>query len=359
MELLDRVWYGNSLRQWLIAAVVLGVVYLVLALARRILVKRLGALAARSTTHIDDLGVDIIRRTRPYFIAMVAMYAATRLLVLPEQPLAVVRLVVLAASLLQIGRWGTGIIVFLVEHYVRQRGQEDVGTRATVQALGYAGRVALWTMLLITAFTTLGIDVTALITGLGISGIAIALAVQNILGDLFAALAIVLDKPFVVGDFIIVDNTLGTVEKVGLKTTRIRSLSGEQIIASNADLLKSRIRNFKRMEQRRVVFNVDVTYATPPDVVNRIPSMIREEIERHPKTRFDRSHFMTFAESSLRVETVYWVLSSDYNAYADVQHAINVGLLRRFAAERIEFAFPSRTIYVKADGTENLTPALQ
>ena len=351
-ELLDRVWYANTLRQWLIAIAVFGGVFVALSLARRLLIRKLGALAARSSTHIDDLGVDIVQRTRAYFLLAVSLYTASRFLVLTDQARGVLQLIIVVAVLLQAGRWGNGLIGFGVERYLRRSGETDSGARATVQAVGYAARFGLWAILLVTALGAFGIDVTALITGLGIGGIAIALAVQNILGDLFAALAIVLDKPFVVGDFIIVDNVLGTVEHVGLKTTRIRSLGGEQIIVSNNDLLKSRIRNYKRMEQRRIVFAVDVTYDTPPELVSRVPTIIREVIEKQPLTRFDRSHFLSFAESALRIETVYWVLDPDYNKYADIQHGINVELLRRFAAEHIEFAFPSRTVYVRPPDQE-------
>jgi small-conductance mechanosensitive channel len=355
LELLDRVFYGNTLRQWLIAAALGGAVHVVLSLLRRVVVQRLGRLAARSATRVDDLGVEMVRRTRQYFLAAAALVIAARILVLPAQTRDILHLVLVAAVLLQAGRWGTGLIGFAVEHYARRAGGEDAGTRATVQAVGYAARFGLWSVLLIMALAAFGIDVTALITGLGIGGIAIALAVQNILGDLFAALSIVLDKPFVVGETIHVDNIVGAVEHVGLKTTRIRSQSGEQIVISNADLLRSRIRNYRRMEQRRVVFNVDVTYDTPPDTVDRIPGLIREIIERQPVTRFERSHFLSFAESALRIETVFWVLDADFDRYADIQHAINIELLRRFTAERIDFAFPSRTMYVRG----HANPALQ
>jgi len=355
LYLLDRIWYGNSVRQWLIAIATMGAVYVVVAFARRLAMRRLAVLAVRSETRVDDLGVDLIARTRQYFLLGVALYAASRLLVLPENARSALQLVVVAVFLLQAGRWGTGIIGFAVESYLRRNTDGDPGARATVQAVGYAGRFVLWAILLITALAAFGIDVTALITGLGIGGIAIALAVQNILGDLFAALAIVLDRPFVVGDFIIVDSTMGTVEHVGLKTTRIRSLGGEQIIVSNSELLKSRIRNYKRMEQRRVVFTVDVRYDTPPDVLERIPAMIRQIIERQPLTRFDRSHLLTLAESALRFETVYWVLDADFNKYADIQHVVNVELIRRFRDDQIRFGLPSRSVYVQ----DNQNPAIQ
>jgi small-conductance mechanosensitive channel len=185
------------------------------------------------------------------------------------------------------------------------------------------------------------------VAGLGIGGIAVALAIQNILGDLFASLSIALDKPFVIGDFIIVDQLLGTVEHIGLKTTRIRSLSGEQIVFSNADLLNSRIRNYKRMYERRVVFSIGVTYQTPYEKLASIGTTLKEIIESQPDVRFDRAHFREYADSSLNYEVVYYVKSPDYNRYMDIQQAINLEIYRRFQDGGIEFAYPTRTLYLQ------------
>ena len=347
IDLLDRTWYGASLSQWLLAAATLGGVYVTLAVTRRVLVRRLGALAARTATEWDDLAVEIVRRTRPYFLLAIAAYAAAR--VVPPAPefARVLRVVSILIALLQAGVWGNGLIGFASDHYVRQRATGDTGTRTTIQAIGYAARFVLWGLLLVTALDSFGVNVTALITGLGIGGVAIALAVQNILGDLFAALAIVLDKPFVIGDSIQVDNISGTVENVGLKTTRIRSLSGEQIIIGNADLLKSRIRNFKRMELRRAVFNLDLSFDTPADKVARVPAMVRQVVEQQPLTKFDRSHLLSIADSGLRIENVYYVLDPDYNKFADVQHAIYLDLLHAFEREQITFGFTTRTVHLQ------------
>jgi len=196
----------------------------------------------------------------------------------------------------------------------------------------------------------LAVILLAALVGLIFAIVAIALAVQNILGDLFAALSIVFDKPFDVGDSIAVDQAQGTVERIGLKTTRIRSISGEQIIISNSELLKSRIRNYKRQLDRRVVFTTDVTYDTPPEVIAGIPGMIREVISAQQPVRFDRSHFTQYTDSALRVETVYHVLDADYGRYLDIQQTINLELLRRFNAAKIEFAFPTRSIVINGDG---------
>jgi len=181
--------------------------------------------------------------------------------------------------------------------------------------------------------------------------VAVALAVQNILGDLFASLSIVLDKPFVVGDFIVVDNLRGTVERVGIKTTRVRSLDGELMVFSNTDLLKSRIRNFKRMSDRRVEFTLGVSYHTPLDKLRRIPQWLREIVKMQQRTRLDRAHFKQYGEWALVFEVVYYVLDSDYNLYMDVQQAINLAIFERFEREGVEFAQPTPTVRVKAGRT--------
>jgi small-conductance mechanosensitive channel len=217
---------------------------------------------------------------------------------------------------------------------------------------------------LLLALDNLGVDVTALVAGLGIGGIAVALAVQNMLGDLFAALSITLDQPFVVGDFLILDDFLGTVEYIGIKSTRLRSLSGEQIIMPNSDLISSRVRNYGRMYERRVVFTVRVNYGTPYALVEEIPSIIRAAIERQPGTRFDRSHLASLGLHSLEYESVYYVLTGDYNKYMDTQQAINLEILREFARRGIEIALPTQKLFVDRlpespgpDGDDRPAPA--
>jgi len=192
----------------------------------------------------------------------------------------------------------------------------------------------------------MGFNITALVAGLGIGGVAVALAVQNILGDLFASLSIVLDKPFVVGDFIVVDDMRGTVERVGVKSTRVRSLDGESLVFSNSELLKSRIRNFRQLTERRVLFTIGVTYQTPAAQVGSIPAWLRAIVEEREKTRFDRAHFKEYADSALVFEVVYYVLDPAYNVYMDIQQAINLEILERFTAEGIGFAYPTQTLHI-------------
>lgn len=230
----------------------------------------------------------------------------------------------------------------------REDGEADPSRVTAFRAFGLVGRIVLWSILLILTLDNFGVDITALVAGLGIGGIAIALAVQNVLKDILAYVSILVDQPFVIGDFLTVDEMAGTVEHIGIKSTRIRSLSGEQLIFSNEDLLSSRIRNYKRMFGRRVVFGMGVIYGTPVEKLEAIPDMMREAIEAQPDVRFDRAHFKVFDDSALTFEGVNYVLLPDYTEYMNRQQAINLALYRRFTDEGIEFAFPTQTLHVES-----------
>ena len=228
--------------------------------------------------------------------------------------------------------------------WVNRRKQHSTAEdRAALSSLGiisFIASVLIWSLVLLLTLDNLGVNITALVAGLGIGGVAVALALQNVLGDLFASLSIALDRPFVVGDFLAIDNFLGSVEYIGIKTTRLRSLDGEQIILSNSDILKSRVRNYGRMVERRVQFMIRTAYTTPVELIERIPQVIREAIEAQKQTRFDRSHFLRHGESALEFETVYIVLSADYNRFMDIQQAINLRIHRKFQEMGVDFAIP-------------------
>ncbi len=226
---------------------------------------------------------------------------------------------------------------------------EDTSSATTITFLGFVARIILWVIVLLLILDNLGVNITGLVAGLGIGGIAVALAVQNVLGDLLASLSIVLDKPFVIGDFVVVDSLSGTIEHIGLKTTRIRSLSGEQLIFSNNDLLKSRIRNYKRMSERRVVFGFGVVYQTSLDKLKSIKEIVSDIIRKEENARFDRVHFKEYGDSSLNFEVVYFVTNPEYSTYMDVQEAINQEIFRRFEEEGIEFAYPTQTLLIQRE----------
>ena len=206
--------------------------------------------------------------------------------------------------------------------------------------------IIIWGIGLLFMLDNLGFDVTAMVTGLGIGGIAVALAAQNILGDLFNYFVIFFDRPFEIGDFIIVDDKMGVVEYIGIKTTRIKSLSGEQLVLSNSDLTTSRIHNYKRMQRRRIVFRFGVIYQTSFEDVKKIPDLVKSIVEEQEPVQFDRSHFAAYGDSSLDFETVYYVLDSDYAKYMNIQQAINLRLFEEFQRMGVDFAYPTRTLYI-------------
>jgi len=329
---------------WLMAILASLVSFFLLGLAKRIARHYLAKISARTKTNLDDDFLVMVDNTKTWFLMAVSMYIGASMLSLSSKAEHIVVSVAVIALFIQSGVWASKVMSATLERYRQRQLQENPAEVTTLNAIGFMSKLLIWTIILLLTLDNLGIDITALITGLGIGGIAVALAVQNILGDLLAALSIVLDKPFAVGDFLIIDDLMGSVEHVGLKTTRIRSLSGEQLIFSNSDLLKSRIRNYGRMFERRVVFNIGVTYQTPRDKLKLIPTILRAAVEEHDKTRFDRAHFKDFGAFSLNFETVYYVLVADYNIYMDIQQAINLRLHERFEQEGIEFAYPTQTL---------------
>jgi small-conductance mechanosensitive channel len=349
---LDQEFLNNPLADWLIALGLAVIIFIVLGVLKSILRSKLSKLAKKTKTDIDDVLVDVLNRTKIFFFLVVSVYIAGLYLILPKFIADILYSAFILTLLVQGGIWGIGIINFFTNRYKTEKLAEDAASATTFTALGFLGKIVLWSAILLLALDNLGFNITTLVAGLGISGIAIALAVQNILGDLFASLSIVLDKPFVLGDFIIVDNHLGSVEHIGLKTTRIRSLSGEQLIFSNTDLLQSRIRNFKRMAERRVVFALGVTYQTPSEKLKKIPGMIKEMIEAQESTRFDRAHFKEFGDFSLNFEVVYWIASPDYNKYMDTQQTINLLIYERFAEESIEFAYPTQSLFLEKNDSD-------
>ena len=335
MTFLELTFYENTARAWLLAAAAALLAIAGLLAIRSVLAHRLRILA------------EALDATAYWFLIAVGIWAGTLVLVLPPALEVAIVTVVVLVLLVQTGLWISKGIEGWLASYTKRKIDEDPASVTTMRAVAFLGRMIAWSVILLVVLDNIGIDVTALVAGLGVGGIAVALAVQNVLGDLFASLSIVLDKPFVVGDFIIVGDLLGTVERVGLKTTRVRSLSGEQLIFSNSDLLSSRIRNFKRMFERRVVFSFGVIYQTPYDQLQAIPGMVREIIESQENTRFDRAHFAKYGDSSLDFEVVYYVLVPDYNAYMDIQQTINLELFRRFETLGIDFAYPTRTLFLE------------
>ncbi|MBW6495887.1 MAG: mechanosensitive ion channel family protein [Burkholderiaceae bacterium] len=346
-ELLDLSIAGNPAIDWLKALLWVVLSVGAMKILKPKLVSRARKWAGRTENSWDDAVVHAMAVTRWSLIALIALSLASNELILKPVVERWIHGAAMAAFFVQIGLWVGSFLDSWIRS-ARQRGLEvDPSATSALSMMSFLARVALWSVLLLLLLSNFGFDVTTLIAGLGIGGIAIGLALQSILGDLFASLSIVLDKPFQVGDFIIVDQLTGTVENIGLKTTRVRSLSGEMLVFSNADLTKTRLRNFKQMQERRAVFKFGVTYATTPAQLEAIPGMVRKIAAGLPNVRFDRCHFVAFGDSSLEFEVVYWMLTSDYTAYMDAQQAINLALLRRLTEEGVDFAFPTRTLILE------------
>lgn len=351
---LDYRLFDNSVRSWIVAGAVAAAILIGFPILRKVVQGRLLRLAKRTSSQLDDLVVGILTDLRWWLVLVTALYLSGRVLTLPsgvDRSLWGVFVIAVVVQLLITSRLVVDFAIgAVVARHKADGGEPDP---SIVSASGIIRSVVMLTagsLLLLLALANLGVEVTPLITGLGIGGIAVALAAQSILGDLFGSLTILFDKPFLVGDFIIVGDQMGTIERIGIKTTRVRALSGEQLVFSNTDLLSSRIRNFKRMYERRVVFSVGVVYETPVEKLQRIPQIVRESILAQPQTRFDRAHFNTFGAYSLNFEAVYFVTTPDYNRYMDIQQAINLELVRRFGEEHIEFAYPTQVeIYRPAE----------
>jgi small-conductance mechanosensitive channel len=346
MTVLQQKLLDNSLQEWLIAFGITVVVVLVVSLIRMLIVRRLAALAKNTLTQIDDLVVYVARRTHLLLVWLPAFWVAGHSLTLPDRGIELIRGAASLSIVLQMGLWIGGAIDFWIARSRERAMKENLGAATSLGALNFIAKLALWAVLVLVGLDNLGINVTAMVAGLGVGGIAVALAVQNILGDLFASLSIVMDKPFEVGDFIIIDSHMGSVENVGLKTTRLRSLGGEQLVISNSDLLKARVSNYKRMRERRIVFRFGIMYETPVDKLGEVAAMVAAIVKDQALVRFDRAHFASFGDSSYDFEVVYWMLDPDFNKYMDTQQAINLAMVRAFEKEGIGFAYPTRMVHL-------------
>jgi small-conductance mechanosensitive channel len=342
---MDKLIWGNPLSEWLYAIGITIASWMLLGALRKFVVYRLGKWAESTETDIDDMLVDLVKRTRTVVLLVVALWLGSRKLALPDSANFWCHRVVHIVLLIQTGLWGVGLLDYGIQKLTGEKDDRDQARKVSASVLTLLGRTAIWsTVALYVLANVFNRDVSSLVAGLGVGGIAIALALQNVLGDLFASISILLDKPFVVGDAISVGEFNGTVEQIGIKTTRLKSVNGEQLIMGNSDLAHSRIRNFKRLQERRNVFTIGVTYQTPREKLERIPAMLKEIIEKTHQVRFDRAHFAKFGDWSLVFEAAYFVQHPDYLSFMDAQQAVNFELLKRFEKEGIDFAYPTQTV---------------
>lgn len=339
-DLLLRTYLGNTVGAYLAALGVLFSSFLLLFTVGKVALRRLERWAAGTATNLDDLFVEVVREGFLPLLTAGSIYASLRGLHVHASLAAAVRVAWMACATF----FGVRMAVALAAYMLHERAART-GQAQAANVLIPVLKAALWGMGLIFFLDNMGVKVSAVVAGLGIGGVAVALAAQAVLGDLFSHFAILFDRPFALGDFIVVDDLKGNVEHIGIKTTRVRSLSGEVLVFPNSSLTGSRIRNYQALRERRVQFTLGLTYETPAQKLKEVPALLKEIITGTPGTRFDRAHFAAFAESSLDFEAVYFMLSGDYNKHMDAQQEINFKILAEMQKRGISFAYPTRTVY--------------
>lgn len=346
-DFLQKTLWDNSLGQYLQTTIVIVAFFVFLKILAIFLNKTLIRLARNTKTKYDDVIIDIFSSIKPQFYIYLALYfSVTLFLKISEGIEMFMNTILWVWAVFYIISAGQKFIMFLTKDMLSRDG-EQVDDKTTLQAISILVKIALWSIGLLLILSNLGVNITSLVAGLGIGGVAIAFALQNILSDLFSSFAIYFDKPFQVGDVIMIDGHIGEVEKIGIKTTRIKALQGEQIVMSNNHLTSATLQNFRKLEERRVVFNIGVTYDTDQNNLEKIPSIVGKIIDEVENVRFDRSHLFSLDDSSLTFENVYYVNSQDYQQYMDANQQILLKIKEAFDKEGIEFAFPTQTIHLE------------
>ena len=359
MSSLDKFWriefLDNDARSWAIALVTFLVTLIVLPVVRSFISARRRRWAERdvsdtqvlrtpgSAHHAIDLTTLLIERTGPVFLWSVAVYLGSRDLTFPPKVERFLTIGIVMVFWMQVGLWAMTSVRYAIDLRRKTSAGLDALLTSSIDVILFVAGLVIWAMVLLLALDNLGVAIKPLLAGLGIGGIAVALAVQSVLSDLLASLSIALDKPFGIGDFLTIGESQGTVEHIGVKSTRLRSLSGEQIIMSNTDILKSRVRNYGRMRERRALFQFGVAYDTDPAALAAIPGIVRQIIEATPDTRFDRCHFLTYGANTLQFEAVFYATKPDFNTYADAQQKINLEIFERLRAMKVSLTPPNRT----------------
>jgi small-conductance mechanosensitive channel len=345
LKILGQVFLGNRISDYIIALLILALSILFVKVAVRVFIKRLKNLAERTATKFDDFLIKILEKIGLPALYISCFYLSAKTLKLP----AGAGVLINALQMIVITFFAARIVVILVGwgiHTYLVKKQQDPTLVRSLDGMLWAAKILIWALAGVILLDNLGYKVSTLIAGLGIGGIAVAIAAQALLKDFFSYFSIVFDHPFKIGDFIIIGDFMGTVEYIGIKTTRIRSLGGEQVVFSNTDLTDSRVRNYRLMEKRRVLFRIGVTYQTSLSQLKEIPKIVEKVIKDTENTAFDRAHFFSYGDFSLIFEVVYFVLSPDYNKYMDIQQEINFAIREEFEKRGIEFAYPTQTIFV-------------
>lgn len=342
MQLLNYVLLDNTVLKWITAILLTCLVFVLAKLIKYLLIRKWNRVAQKTKNKVDDLVVNAIKQTKDLLVFFLGIYAGTRVLILSEELKAIINKGFYIALALQVGFWLGGVINYFTE--LQQEGEEKQ-QRTAVNAFGLFGKILVWLIVALVALQNVtGMELDALIASLGIGGIAVGLAVQNILKDIFASLSIFLDKPFLVGDYITVNDIGGNVENIGIKSTRVRTLLGEEVVFSNSDLLESRVHNYRKLERRREVLRIGISAETSVDVLRDLPALFAEVISAQVDSTFSRAHLSELGEYAFMYEVVYFIESPDYDVYMDAKEQIHLGILERLQEKEIELPYPTQSI---------------
>ncbi|MGB2706323.1 MAG: mechanosensitive ion channel family protein [Candidatus Omnitrophota bacterium] len=344
--IIEQEFLNNRVLDYLICISIIIAGFILVKILQHVILRRLKKWAEKTTTTLDDFLVRIAQRIGLPLAYFGVIYLSVNTLTMDPLLKKIIDIAIMAVLTVSAARLAVAVMGHGFTFYWETKGK-DVSAERSLKGILKVIKIVVWGIAITFFLDNLGFKISAVIAGLGIGGIAVALAAQAILGDLFSYFAILFDKPFEVGDFIIIGDYLGTIEHIGIKTTRVRSLGGEQLVFSNTDLTSSRLRNYKRMGKRRVVFKLGVTYQTSLEKLKAIPGIIEKVIKNVKDTTFDRAHFASYGDFNLVIEIVYYVMSRDYNKYMDIQQEINFGIKKEFESRGIEFAYPTQTLYVE------------
>jgi small-conductance mechanosensitive channel len=339
-QLKNLFFWNNSAYSYLQALIIFIGLLILLKIFREIILAKLKKLAEKTKTNFDDVLINIFKTIKPPFYLLASLYISIKTLIIPDIAIKVINILFVIAIVYEI----IHALEKMIDYSFQAQGKENTSIARTIKLII---KICIWSFGIVLALGNLGVNISSLIAGLGIGGIAIALALQNILKDVFSSFSILIDKPFEVDDFIVVGKDMGTVEKIGIKTTRIRIPDGQQLIIANSELTDARVQNFKRLEKRRALFNLDITYETEQEKLAKIPKIIENIIKNIEGTEFDRCHFKSFGDFSLKFEVSYYVNTPDYKEYLDAVEKINLAIIDKFKKEIIEFAYPTHIEYQK------------
>lgn len=347
INLLEKqIWNNSGLDYFLALGIFFGL-WIVFYVFIKFFLHKLRGIFQKTKNDLDDYLITLLSGIKAPFYFFVSFYVASRFLVMSDIVSKIIFGFFVFALVLQIILFSQSLIDYIIKKRLLKEDVEDSDKNAVIRLAGKIAKGMIWIFGLLMILSNLGVNITSLVTGLGVGGVAVAFALQNILADIFASFSIFTDKPFKVGDFIVVGQDSGVVEKIGIKTTRIKTLEGQELVIPNKILTEDRVNNYGKMEERRVVFSFGVVYGTEFEKIKKIPRIVEEAINKQKDTVFDRAHFDNFGESSLDFEIVYYIKSSDFKEYKDIQQDINLEVLDRFRKENIEFALPSRTVYLE------------